>query len=109
LKIIPGFRYDQSVGKKAETSRTINIEQRAKIFKALSDATRLRIVEMLSDREAMCGSEMAERLGISLALLCHHWRTLEHAGLITKKKAGQVATISLNQQLLADCLKGLRD
>jgi len=95
------------VGKKATTSRQISVEQRARVFKALSDPTRLRIVEMLGDRETMCGSEIAEKLGISLALLCHHWRTLEHAGLITKKKAGQTASISLNQQLLADCFKGV--
>ena len=91
--------------KKASTSNPISIEGRAKVFKALSDPTRLRIVEMLSERDTMCGSEMADKLGVSLALLCHHWRTLEHAGLITKKKAGQTASISLNRQLLADCFK----
>lgn len=91
--------------KKAGTSRKLDIEQRARVFKALSDPTRLRIVEMLGDRDAMCGSEMADQLGVSLALLCHHWRTLEHAGLVTKTKAGQTASISLNKQLLADSFK----
>lgn len=75
------------------------------VFKALSDPTRLRMVEMLSDCDEMCGTEIAERLGISLPLLCHHWKTLEHAGLIIKKKEGQTASISLNRQLLADCFK----
>ena len=93
------------MGKKAETAKPISVEQRARVFKALSDPTRLRIVEMLGERETMCGSAIADKLGISLALLCHHWRTLEHAGLITKKKAGQTASISLNHQLLADCFK----
>jgi DNA-binding transcriptional ArsR family regulator len=93
------------MGKKAGTSKKLDIEQRARVFKALSDPTRLRIVEMLEDRDAMCGSEMADQLGVSLALLCHHWRTLEHAGLVTKTKAGQTACISLNKQLLADSFK----
>jgi DNA-binding transcriptional ArsR family regulator len=97
------------VGKKANTSRPISVEQRAKVFKALSDPTRLRMVGLLGEQKTMCGSEIAEQLGISLALLCHHWRTLEHAGLITKKKEGQTASISLNQQLLSDCLKGVVD
>jgi ArsR family transcriptional regulator len=79
--------------------------ERARVFKALSDPTRLRIIEMLSNCDQMCGSEIAEKLGISLALLCHHWTTLEHAGLITKKKQGQTASISLDRQLLLDCFK----
>jgi DNA-binding transcriptional ArsR family regulator len=103
------FQYDNDVGKKASTSKKISTEQRAKVFKALSDPTRLRIVEMLADRDEMCGSEIADKLGISLALLCHHWSALEHVGLITKKKAGQIASISLNQELLSDCFKGMID
>jgi ArsR family transcriptional regulator, arsenate/arsenite/antimonite-responsive transcriptional repressor len=97
------------VKRKPSTSNKISIEQRAKVFKALADPTRLRIVEMLADKEEMCGSEMADKLGISLALLCHHWGTLEYAGLITKRKEGQTASISLNQDMLADCLKDLMD
>src|SRR5262245_38551509 len=84
-------------------SKKISTEQRAKVFKALSDPNRLRMIEMLASCEEMCGSEIAEKLGISLALMCHHWKTLEHAGLILKKKEGQTASISLNRQLLADC------
>jgi DNA-binding transcriptional ArsR family regulator len=97
------------VGKKTIGSRQIGTEERAKVFKALSDPTRLRIVEMLADRGELCGSQIADDLGISLALLCHHWKTLEHAGLITKKKEGQTASISLNRQLLSDCFKGVVD
>jgi len=90
-------------------SKQISTEERAKVFKALSDPTRLRIVEMLAGGEELCGSEIAENLGISLALLCHHWSTLEHAGLVTKKKEGQTASISLNRQLLSDCFKDVVD
>jgi DNA-binding transcriptional ArsR family regulator len=97
------------VKRRSSIPNKISIEQRARVFKALADPTRLRIVEMLADKDEMCGSEIADELGISLALLCHHWSTLEHAGLITKRKAGQTASISLNEELLADCLKGLAD
>jgi DNA-binding transcriptional ArsR family regulator len=97
------------VRKRSSVSKEISVQQRAKVFKALSDPTRLRIVEMLADCDEMCGSEMADELGISLALLCHHWSALENAGLITKRKEGQTASISLNQELLSDCLKVLPD
>ena len=89
--------------------KQITTEQRAKVFKALSDPTRLRMVEMLSYGNEMSGSEIAENLGISMALLCHHWKTLEHAGLINKKKEGQTTSISLNRQLLSDCFRDVID
>ena len=97
------------MGKRSNTTKQFSAQERAKIFKALSDPTRLRIVEMLAESDHLCGTEIADNLGISLALLCHHWRTLEHAGLITKKKTGQTATISLNRQLLSDCFKEVVD
>lgn len=103
------FSYHIIVGKKFIASREISTEERAKVFKALSDPTRLRMVELLADADELSGSEIADSLGISLALLCHHWRTLEHAGLVTKKKEGQTASISLNRQLLADCFKDVID
>lgn len=102
-----GIQYDCDVRKRTSVSNKTNIEQRAKVFKALSDPTRLRIVEMLADRDEMCGSEIADKLEISLALLCHHWSILENAGLITKRKEGQTAAVSLNQELLSNCLKDL--
>jgi len=109
MELLQRISYYIVVGKKSAASKQISTEQRAKIFKALSDPTRLRMVEMLSNCDQMCGTEIADSLGISLALLCHHWRTLEHAGLIVKKKEGQTASISLNRQLLSDCLSSVTD
>ena len=97
------------MGKKPIASKRISTTERARVFKALSDPTRLRMVEMLANRDEMCGSEIADKLGISLALLCHHWKTLEHAGLVVKRKEGQTASISLNRQLLSDCFKEVVD
>jgi DNA-binding transcriptional ArsR family regulator len=109
MELSSDFSYHIIVGKKFIASREISTEERAKVFKALSDPTRLRMVELLADADELSGSEIADSLGISLALLCHHWRTLEHAGLVTKKKEGQTASISLNRQLLADCFKDVID
>jgi DNA-binding transcriptional ArsR family regulator len=80
-----------------------DIELRAKIFAALSDPTRLRIVEMLASCEEMSGSEIANHLGISLALFCHHSKTLAEAGLIQIRKEGQTKYNSLKRELLFDC------
>lgn len=83
---------------------TIDTEQRAKIFAALADPTRLRIVDLLQQTEELSGSEIASQLGISLALYCHHSRTLNEAGLIQIRKEGQTKYSSLNRDLLSRCL-----
>lgn len=83
-------------------------EKRAKIFAALSDPTRLRIVELLSCCSEMSGSEIAHQLGISLALFCHHSKTLAEAGLIHARKEGQTKYNSLNRELLLDCFASFK-
>ncbi|MBC7544496.1 MAG: helix-turn-helix transcriptional regulator [Candidatus Sericytochromatia bacterium] len=80
---------------------------RVKLFAALSDATRLRIVDVLRHRDGLSSSEIAELLGVSLALHCHHAKILSEAGIITKRKEGQTSYLSLNQDFLTSQLSGL--
>lgn len=82
-------------------------ERRAKIFAALADPTRLKIVELLTQCEKMSGTEIATKLEISLALFCHHSKTLCEAGLISQHKDGQTKYSSLNKELLNACFKSL--
>src|SRR5579859_2231277 len=82
-------------------------QQMARIFKALSDPTRLRIVEMLVTHEVMTGTEITESVDISMPLLCHHWTVLEGAGLVVMRKAGQTVYCSLNRELLTDTFQAL--
>lgn len=80
-----------------------DIEQRARIFAALSDPTRLRVVELLAQQGELSGSEIAAQVGISLALFCHHSKTLAEAGLLFIRKEGQTKYNSLNRELLLSC------
>jgi DNA-binding transcriptional ArsR family regulator len=82
--------------------------QRAKIFAALADPTRLQIVELLAQTSELSGSEIANFLDISLALFCHHSKTLAEAGLIHTRKEGQSKYHTLNRQLLADCFASFK-
>jgi len=68
---------------------SISIEQRAKIFAALADPTRLRFVELLAASDEMSGSEVAEKLSISLALMCHHSKAIVDIGLAKSAKTAR--------------------
>ncbi len=82
-------------------------ERRAKVFAALADPTRLQIVELLAAHREMSGSEIANQLDISLALFCHHSKTLVEAGLIQQRREGQTKYNSLKRDLLNACLKSI--
>ena len=81
--------------------------RRAKIFAALADPTRLKIVELLAHAGELSGTEIAQKLSISLALFCHHSKTLSEAGLLDIRKEGQTKYNSLNWELLNACLQSL--
>jgi len=83
-------------------------DRRAKIFAALADPTRLQIVDLLANCKNMSGSEIASQLEISLALFCHHSKTLAEAGLIQTRREGQTKYHSLNRDLLNACLKSFQ-
>ena len=92
------------------TEKVSDRRQRAKVFKALSDPTRLQIVEFLADSqtEERTGKDIADALGITLALLCHHTSTLEEAGILIKRKQGQSCYHKLHGPALQECLGSLK-
>jgi DNA-binding transcriptional ArsR family regulator len=83
--------------------------QRAKIFDALSDPTRLGIVEILTAGGEVSSSELANQLGISLALLCHHSKILVDVGLVKRRQDGQSKYHSLNRTMLSEALGNLTE
>jgi DNA-binding transcriptional ArsR family regulator len=78
-------------------------EERAKVFKALADPRRVEIVEQLA-KGAQCGTVLAETLGISVALLSHHWEVLVQAGVLRKERVGQLRVCSLDCDRLREAL-----
>lgn len=77
-----------------------DLERRAKVFAALSDPTRLRIVDLLAEEGRMTNSEASEKLGISASLYSHHGKVLLEAGLATRKREGQKVYCSFNRDYL---------
>jgi ArsR family transcriptional regulator len=81
-------------------TRHLTPEERAKVFKALSDPSRVGIVDILAKQGPLNGTEIAEKLGISLALVCHHWDVLAEAGIVQKDKVGQAMYCSLDLSVI---------
>lgn len=67
-----------------------------RIFKCLSDASRLNIISALKNGEAY-GELLAQRLGLSASTLSFHMKKLEEAGLVTSRKEQYYTVYTLNE------------
>lgn len=79
----------------------MNASEVATICKALSDANRLGIVEMLSDGEK-CGCKLLEKFDITQPTLSHHMKVLCGCGLVRERRVGKWHHYSLNCDLLEE-------
>ena len=76
-------------------------EEVANICKAMSDANRLRIIEMLTSGEK-CGCELLEELQVTQPTLSHHMKVLSDCGLVSSRKDGKWHHYSINRERFAE-------
>ena len=69
----------------------------ALLFKALSDANRLRILEMLSCGE-LCACVILEKLSITQPTLSHHMRSLCDCNLVKGRREGKWTYYSICEE-----------
>jgi ArsR family transcriptional regulator len=79
---------------------------RAKIFKALSDPSRLRIIEFLRDDEK-CVCEIVSYLGIIQPVVSRHLKILKDCGLVNDKKDGNRRLYSVTDNRIFEVIDRL--
>jgi len=82
---------------------TTDIEHMAKVFKALSDPIRVRLVTLVrwaNDGEA-CFCGLAREFAMPQASLSHHLRVLVQAGILTRERRGTWSWYRLSTDALA--------
>ena len=69
----------------------------ARMFKALADPTRLRLVSMVAAHQGgeACVCELTEPLGLTQPTISHHLKILVDAGIFTRDKRGVWAYYAL--------------
>jgi len=73
-----------------------------KVFKALSDETRLRILNLLLEREC-CVCEVMQVLDISQSRASRNLNALYDAGLLKLRRQGLWALYSIDREGLKEC------
>jgi len=78
-----------------------SVKRQSRIFKALSDPTRLKIIKLLSIRD-MCVCEIMAALDMTQPTASHHLNLLESAGLLSDRRQGKWVFYSLaNPKILS--------
>ncbi len=93
----------QRVNMKTLGSQVTPEEQLLKVLKALSEKTRLRIIQMVSKGDVPC-SEIVSQFDMTGPSLSHHFKILQDSGLLITEKRGQSHFHSLNTELLENAM-----
>ena len=81
----------------------VSYERLATIFKALSDETRLHIIDMLSCNE-LCAADILASFNLSQSTLSYHMKILIDAGVVNSQRNGLWTRYSINEATFADIL-----
>ena len=73
------------------------------VFKALSDGTRRKIIDLLKEKDMTAG-DIAKYFNITKPSISHHLSILKQADLVSDERQGQFIYYSLNTSVLEDVL-----
>jgi DNA-binding transcriptional ArsR family regulator len=76
-----------------------------KVFKALSDPTRRRVLQLLRERPMSAG-ELSEQFAVSKPTMSAHFAVLQEAGLVESEKSGRTIVYRLVMSVLEEALLG---
>ncbi|MDQ0273399.1 ArsR/SmtB family transcription factor [Cytobacillus purgationiresistens] len=89
------FSYDEEKVNRVQL-RVGEVSGLEQLFKALSDATRIKIAYALTIEDELCVCDVANIIGSSTATASHHLRLLRSIGLAKFRKEGKLAFYSLD-------------
>ncbi len=78
-------------------------KQLARMFKALGDPTRVRLLSMIAAQSGAeaCVCDLTEPVGLSQPTVSHHMKQLVDAGLVTREQRGKWSYYAIVPETLA--------
>lgn len=75
------------------------------VFKALSDPTRRKVLQLLRER-GMSAGDLADQFAVSKPTMSAHFAVLKEAGLVHAEKSGKSVIYHLQLSVLEEALLG---
>ncbi len=91
------------VQKRALTDRTV--ERLSRLFSALSDPTRLKILHALRVTDELCVCDLAVLADLSVSAVSHQLRLLRDRDLVRARRDGRMVYYSLVDQHVEDLMR----
>jgi DNA-binding transcriptional ArsR family regulator len=76
-----------------------------RVFKALSDPTRRRVLQLLREQPLSAG-ELADHFAVSKPTMSAHFSVLQEANLVEAEKSGRTIMYRLKMSVLEEALLG---
>lgn len=85
-------------------------ERIARVFKALGDPTRMRLLSLIARGEGgeACICDLTDPVGLSQGTVSHHMKLLAEAGLVTREQRGKWAYYAITDGALDAAAAALR-
>jgi ArsR family transcriptional regulator len=77
------------------------------LFKAFSDITRVKIVDLIK-KEKLSAGEIAERLEINASTLSHHLDILCESNIIAREICGKKSFFNINKEQISEVIRQLK-
>lgn len=87
---------------------TVDFERYTAIFAALSETTRLQMLQAIDDAGEMPCTELIEVLGVAKSMVSYHIKILVHAKLISVRKQGRNYFYTSRRDVLDEVIPGFR-
>jgi ArsR family transcriptional regulator len=80
-----------------------------KIFRSLSEPSKIRILSLLDKRASLSVSDIADNTGLEISLVSHHLSRLREQGFVKPRKKGKHVFYSIDDDCIIDILQRARD
>lgn len=86
---------------KAKMPPPASLEITRRLFGALSDGTRLKLLVALAEGDELCVCDLAHVAGTTISTASHHLRKLRDLGLLSHRNDGRMAYYAVRDQRVA--------
>ncbi len=96
-----------------------NIKNISKLFKALADENRLKILLYINEKKCKCDDlscdfqpclkDISQNIDLSLPTISHHIKELINAGLVYTKKKGRWVFCTIEEDAFKDILSFIKE
>ena len=83
----------------------MRLNELAKLMRVAGDECRLKILCVIFSKNKICVSEIAQKLGLSVAIVSHHLRVMSKENLLIPVRDGKKICYELSKEYFVDDLK----